>query len=176
MRKAIDDKDKNLGFSLERRKSRRVNPKLVTDLDFADDIALLASEIDSAQKLLHNVEIEAKKVGLSLNAKKTEVQSYNIIRPLGIHTIDGQMIREVNNFKYLGGWTESSESDFNVRKALAWKACHKLKSIWNSKISRSVKQKLFISTVESVLIYGSETWTLTKKLTKSVNIDVILGC
>ena len=64
---------------------------------------------------------------------------------------------------------ESSEKDIAVRKALAWNACHKLRKIWSSKLNRELKIRLFISTVESVLLYGAETWTLTKKLKKQLD-------
>ena len=74
-----------------------------------------------------------------------------------------------DNFKYLGGWMESSEKDFEIRKALAWKACHKLSKIWKSHIKKKLKERLFLSTVESILLYGSETWTMTKSLQKRLD-------
>ena len=43
-----------------------------TDLDYADDIALLSSNFEDAQKLLTRVEKEALKVGLKINRGKTE--------------------------------------------------------------------------------------------------------
>ena len=64
---------------------------------------------------------------------------------------------------------QSSEKDFKVRKALAWSACHKLRKIWNSTLSRTIKARLFIATVESVLLYGCETWTLTRILEKQLD-------
>ena len=82
LRKAIEGKEEELGFHLSRRRSRRISPIVLTDLDFVDDIALISQEIDSAQRLLTNVEVETKNVGLCLYAKKTEVQSYNIINLL----------------------------------------------------------------------------------------------
>ena len=75
----------------------------------------------------------------------------------------------MENFNYLGAWTESIEKDFAVRKALAWNACHKLRKVWSSKLPRKIKVRIFITTVESVLFYGSESWTLTKKLTKQLD-------
>ena len=42
----------------------------ITDLRFADDIALLSEEIAQAQELLSRVEMEASKIGLHINAKK----------------------------------------------------------------------------------------------------------
>ena len=142
LRKAIDGNEENLGFHLLRRRSKRIAPTVLTDLDFADDIALVSQEIDSAQELLLKIELEAKRLGLTMNSKKTEIQSFNITRPLGIKSMSGEFINEVNNFKYLGAMTESSDKDFEVRKALAWTACNKLKKIWTSKMSRKLKERL----------------------------------
>ena len=64
---------------------------------------------------------------------------------------------------------ESSEKDFDVRKALAWSSCHKLQKIWKSSLSRKMKVRLFIATVESVLLYGSEAWTINKSLEKKID-------
>ena len=41
--------------------------------------------------------------------------------------------------------------------------------VWTSKLLQVTTIRLFRVTVESVLLYGSETWTVTKKLEKSVN-------
>ena len=106
MREAIGNKEEDLGFQLERRKSRRIPPIAVTDLDFADDIALVAQEIEAAQEILLRVETEACKVGLHLNAKTTEVQSYNFNTPMQIKCFNGTILKEVDNFKYLGEWTQ----------------------------------------------------------------------
>jgi hypothetical protein len=53
--------------------------------------------------------------------------------------------------------------DFEIRKALAWKACIRLVKIWKSNsISAVVKIKLFRACVESTLLYDNAvTWTLT---------------
>ena len=52
---------------------------------------------------------------------------------------------------------------------MAWSACNKLDKIWGSNISRVIKIRLFVATVESVLLYGSETWTLTKTLSNRLD-------
>ena len=168
MRQAIGDKAEELGFKLHQRRSSRIPAKVITDLMFADDIALLSEEIDQAQELIKRVEEEAEKVGLHVNAKKTELMAFGHQDPI-ILAQSGQRIKVVKNFKYLGGWMESTEKDINIRKALAWKACHKLTKIWKSTLKRSIKIRLFIATVEAVLLYGCDTWTLTKKLTKQLD-------
>ena len=96
-----------------------------TDLCFADDIALLANNYRQAQELLRLVETEAAKVGLHVNGSKTKLMSFNQDEPSNVTMISGYKLKEVNNFKYLGGWMKSTEGDIKVRKALAWTACHK---------------------------------------------------
>ena len=169
LRNAINGMEEELGFHLERKRSNRVAPLTITDLDFADDIALICQEIDKAESLLHRIENEANKLGLYLNSKKTEAQLFNFENPPTIKAKDGSTIKVTKNFKYLGGWSESSQKDFEVRKALAWSACHKLKKIWSSGMRRKLKTRLFVATVESVFLYGAETWTLTKSMKRSID-------
>ena len=57
--------------------SRRHPAEVITDLDFADDLALLTQEIQQAQEIITRLEEEAAYVGLYCNAKKTELQVYN---------------------------------------------------------------------------------------------------
>ena len=63
----------------------------------------------------------------------------------------------------------STSHDIKVRKAKAWQALNNMSKIWTSEIRRSVKARFFFATVESVLLYGSETWTLTPTIEKSLN-------
>ena len=49
-------------------------------------------------------------------------------------------------------------------KAAAWRACSKLNKIWKSSLLKSFKLLLFNATVEFVLLYGCEAWTITPKL------------
>ena len=62
MRQAIGIDALELGFKLNRKRSRRHNPNVVTDLDFADDIALVAEELEQAQDFLHHVQKSAAKL------------------------------------------------------------------------------------------------------------------
>ena len=78
MRKAVNGDDEKLGFTLEQRKSRRIGPKNITDVDFADDIALLSEDIRSATELLHRVESAAANIGLFINVGKTKVMTINL--------------------------------------------------------------------------------------------------
>lgn len=74
MRQALKEHE-DLSFTIAPRRSRRIN---LSDLDFADDIVLLSDQIMGARELLGRVETEGEKVGLHLNAKKTEYMVFNI--------------------------------------------------------------------------------------------------
>ena len=169
LRSAIEGNEETLSFSIRPRRSHRVGPVNITDLDFTDDIALLSDTAAQAQELLSNVENAALRVGLHMNAKKTQFIVYNQPTQVEIHTVDGSCLEEVKDFKYLGSWVQSTEQDIKVRKAMVWKACNKLTKIWKSTLSRNLKIKLFHATVESVLLYGCETWTITTKIRKSLD-------
>ena len=161
-------KTTNPGFTLLRGRSKRHPPIKMSDLDFADDIALTLDTIQEAQTLLSKVEAEATNVRLHLNAGKTEMIVYNqSIKK--VNSMNGEKIKEVDDFKYLGSWIDNSLKDINVRKAQAWVACNKLGKIWKSNLNRKLKIRLFMATVESVLLYRCESWAINKTITKVID-------
>ena len=83
--------------------------------------------------------------------------AYNQIKPVILHTKCKTVLKTVDNFKYLGAWMAISLKDFEVRKAIDCKACHKLKQIWKSTMNRKLKIRIFRTTIETILLYGSET-------------------
>ena len=102
LRNTFDGKEEELGFKLHRRRSSRVKAVTVTDMDFADDLAITTEEEKQAQEALLRLETEAEKIGLVCNAKKTEFQSFNQEGPVNIKAKNGTQINEVANFEYLG--------------------------------------------------------------------------
>ena len=74
-------------------------------------VALLSDTAVQAQELLSNVEDAALRVGLHMNAKKTQFMVYNQPTCIEIHTVDGSCLEEVKDFKYLGSWVQSTEQD-----------------------------------------------------------------
>ena len=135
---AVEGREEELGFQLNVRRSRRVGPEAITDLDVADDMVLLSGEIDQAQELLNRVESAAASVGLIANAKKTKVMSFNQPKETKITTADGTCLEVVAEFTYLG-LPSSSRADIKRRIALAWAACNSLAKIWRSALSRKLK-------------------------------------
>ena len=170
MRQAIGNDALELGFKLDRRRRRRHNPNVITDLDFADDIALVIDELEQAQDFLHSVQENAAKIGLHLNSDKTEFMSFNQVQDSVLKTVNNENIKKVDNFKYLEAWIGDTANYVKIRKALARKSCNKLNKIWKSSPMQIVlKIRTFLTVVESVLLYGSERWTLTKSLEESID-------
>ena len=52
---------------------------------------------------------------------------------------------------------------------MAWSAYNKLHKIWTSKLNASIKIKLLKALIESILLYGCETWTLYKRMKKRLD-------
>lgn len=61
MRRAINWREEEHGLKVDRRRSRRHHPVVITDTDFADDIATTTEEIHQIQEMLALVELEAAK-------------------------------------------------------------------------------------------------------------------
>ena len=95
MRQTYMGREEELGFTLERRRSRRTPPVTVTDLDFADDLAIITEEIDQAQEILNRLESEAGNVGLSCNAKTKVLQVFNHDSPVEVSIKNGTTLNPI---------------------------------------------------------------------------------
>ena len=155
------------GFTLEKSRSRRYPEQKITDADYADDIALFSNSIDDATLLLHYVEDAAIKIGLHVNAGKTEFICYNTAG--NIKSAAGVDIKQKEDFVYLGSNVASTARDVEIRLGKSWGALGSLDKIWKSNVPADVKRDFFRATVESVLLYGSSTWTLTNQLQRSLD-------
>ena len=52
---------------------------------------------------------------------------------------------------------------------MAWSASNDLHKIWTSKLAPRLKIKIFRATIEPILLYGSETWTIPVRLQKRLD-------
>ena len=68
---------KENGFKLLRERSRRCPTQTITDVDNADDIALLVNTPAQAESLLYSLERAAGGISLHVNANKTEYMCFN---------------------------------------------------------------------------------------------------
>ena len=75
----------------------------------------------------------------------------------------------VDKFTYLGSGVSSTEKYIDTRLTKAWTAIDKLSVIWKSNLTDKMKRSFFQATVVLILLYGSTTRTLTKRLEKKLD-------
>nr|VZI30731.1 unnamed protein product [Spirometra erinaceieuropaei] len=119
----------------------------LSDLDYADDIALLASSFGDLQSMVSRVNEVAKSVGE------------------GTLGIDGCQLEEVDSFKYLEARllpNGQSKGDIVFRTdAARWVFSSLQKCLWNRRdLSIVTKIRVYRASVRSVLLYGCECWAL----------------
>ena len=107
------------------------------------------------------MESASKSIGLFLNPSKTNISASN-----SVHSSSGSQIEKVDDFKCIGSYTNSQQQ---CRKAQAWAAVHAIDKVWRAHICRLIKLKIFRTTVESILIYGCDSWSLTQTLENSLD-------
>lgn len=80
--------------------------------------------------------------------------------------LDGKPIEITESFNYLGHNLHiNGNLEVEIKRIqLTWTAFGKLNYIFKSNIPLSLKKKVFDQYILPVLTYGSETWTLSKKM------------
>ena len=85
------DKIRENGFELKKKRSWRYPAKIITDADYADDIALLANTPNQAETLRHSLERAA--AGIGLHVKCTQNWIY-ALQPNRRHFHTGRNLSE----------------------------------------------------------------------------------
>ena len=127
----------------------------ITDTYYADDLAITSDNVEDANIMLHKIEEAAAEIGLGVNADKTEYISLNQKNNSCLKSLKDKIIKQVNDFKYLGSYVASTDHDVTVRIGQAWAALNNMTSIWKSNLSVKLKKNFFRATVESILVYRS---------------------
>ena len=147
--------------------------EMLDDLDFADDIGLTSHNHRQMQDKTDSICQNSAKIGLQLNAAKTQVMKINTNNPNQIVANDVQ-IGEVNKFCYLGSIVApdgGTEADITARINKAKAVFAQLSKVWNSSaVKIKTKLKIFNSNVKSILLYGSETWFLSTVLENKLQV------
>jgi hypothetical protein len=85
-----------------------------------------------------------------------------------ITEICGAVLEVVQKYVYLGQTLQLGRNNFedevNRRIQLSWAAFGKLRRVFSSSITQSLKTEVFNQCVLPVMTYGAETWKLTARL------------
>jgi hypothetical protein len=169
MRRTIAELDGNIGINL--------GPWSLTDLDYADDIALFATSTENLQQILNTVNTEGAKLGLRISWPKTKVMAISV-NPIPLPPpllLDNETVEFVENFTYLGSSVAANGAinhELSTRIAKAAGAMRKLQQrLWHRRsISLKTKLRMYNTLVLSVLLYGCETWQLRTQDSKRIDV------
>jgi len=139
-----------------------------TDLDFADDVSLLAEMLEVLVLALTVMQEEASTFGLQINLSKTKIlQVPSSTSSSTVQVADGH-VEVVDAFVYLGCLIDfSGGSRGEVLRRIGFaRFCMNLleRRIWKLSIRLETKLRLYQTYIVPVLMYGSETWATTKYL------------
>lgn len=148
---------------------------IMNDFDYADDVCLLSHRFSDMQAKIQIFAERAGKAGLQVNINKT--------KSMRIHSsstdtfqLMGHPIEDVECFCYLGSLISNSggsKEDIQYRLCKAKQAYGMLNKFWLARsISTRTKINVFNTNVKSVLLYGCETWNLTKSEIQSMQAFV----
>ena len=109
--------------------------------------------------------------GMQISAEKTRLMTNNTNGISSNIRVNGEKLKTVQSFKYLGAIVTDEGSMPEKRSGIAQTiaALTKLKIIWNDKnIDLSAKIRLLRSLVMSIFLYSCETWTLTAEIERNI--------
>ena len=161
-------------FNLSRLKAQsKVDKKLIREMLYADDAALVAHSQDELQALLDRFADACTAFGLTISIKKTEVMGQNVESQPEVF-IDHQKLVVTDNFTYLGSTISSTlnlNKEIDRRIGRASSTFAKLrKRVWeNQKHTITTKIALYKACVLSTLLYGSKTWASYATQEKCLN-------
>ena len=142
----------------------KIGGQLLADIRFADDQAMVAESNKGLQKIMERLNETAEKYGMRINKKKTKVMRVSREGGGVVEVIlDGQKIEQVDKYLYLGSWiTEDGKCDADVKSRIAQakEAFGKRKELLCRNFSKKIKKQIVKAMVWSVMLYGSETWSL----------------
>jgi hypothetical protein len=137
-------------------------------LAYADDIDIIGRSQSAVRDAYLALEGEATKVGLKINEHKTKymiaARNDKTIRDVGQRNKHFEVVKE---FVYLGSlMTPTNDVSLEIQQRIqtANKCFFGLrKHLRSSHLSRQTKFTIHKTLIRPVLLYGSETWVLTKR-------------
>jgi hypothetical protein len=152
-----------------------VSKIIISELLFADDAAFFSHTEDGLQSKMDVVMEVVSAFGQLVSIKKTEVllvqprvAKDSVALPDPAIIVDGQLLKVVTKFKYVGSFqntTASVSDEINIRvqrMAMAYKAKRQI-LFENRRLKLRVRLQGFATFVLTAGIYGCETWNCTAK-------------
>ncbi|KAK3567625.1 hypothetical protein QTP86_020275 [Hemibagrus guttatus] len=134
---------------------------------FADDIVICSESREQVEENLERWRFALERRGMKVSRSKTEYMCVNEREGSGTVRLQGEEVKKVQEFKYLGLTVQSNgESGKEVKKRVqaGWNGWRKVSGVLcDRKISARIKGKVYRTVVRAAMLYGLETESLRKR-------------
>ncbi|KAK3533407.1 hypothetical protein QTP70_019486, partial [Hemibagrus guttatus] len=134
---------------------------------FADDIVICSESREQVEENLERWRFVLEKRGMKVSRSKTEYMCVNEREGSGTVRLQGEEVKKVQEFKYLGSTVQSNgECGKEVKKRVqaGWNGWRKVWGVLcDQKISARIKGKVYRTVVRPAMLYGLETVSLRKR-------------
>ncbi|KAK3552622.1 hypothetical protein QTP86_017898 [Hemibagrus guttatus] len=134
---------------------------------FSDEIVICSESRDQVEENLERWRFALERRGMKVSRSKTEYMCVNEREGSGTVRLQGEEVKKVQEFKYLGSTVQSSgECGKEVKKRVqaGWNAWRKVSGVLcDQKISARIKGKVYRTVVRPAMLYGLETVPLRKR-------------
>ncbi|KAK3510265.1 hypothetical protein QTP70_032584 [Hemibagrus guttatus] len=134
---------------------------------FADDIVICSESREQVEENLERWRFALERRGMKVSRSKTEYMCVNGREGSGTVRLQGEEVKNVQEFKYLGSTVQSNgECGKEVKKRVqaGWNGWRKVSGVLcDQKISARIKGKVYRTVVRAAMLYGLETVSLRKR-------------
>ncbi|KAK3562709.1 hypothetical protein QTP86_005673 [Hemibagrus guttatus] len=134
---------------------------------FADDIVICSESREQVEENLERWRFALERRGMKVSRSKTEYVCMNEREGSGTVRLQGEEVKKVQEFKYLGSTVQSNgECGKEVKKQVqaGWNGWRKVSGVLcDRKISARIKGKVYRTVVRPAMLYGLETMSLRKR-------------
>ncbi|KAK3521284.1 hypothetical protein QTP70_003127 [Hemibagrus guttatus] len=134
---------------------------------FADEIVICSESREQVEENLERWRFALERRGMKVSRSKTEYMCVNERKGSGTVRLQGEEVKKVQEFKYLGSTVQSNgECGKEVKKRVqaGWNGWRKVSGVLcDQKISARIKGKVYRTVVRPAMLYGLETVSLRKR-------------
>ncbi|KAK3522431.1 hypothetical protein QTP86_010638 [Hemibagrus guttatus] len=130
---------------------------------FADDIVICSESREQVEENLERWRFALERRGMKVSHSKTEYMCVNEREGSGTVRLQGEEVKKVQEFKYLGSTVQSNGECGKEVKA-GWNGWRKVSGVLcDRRISARIKGKVYRTVVRLAMLYGLETVSLRKR-------------
>ncbi|KAK3552505.1 hypothetical protein QTP86_012635 [Hemibagrus guttatus] len=142
---------------------------------FADDIVICSESREQVEENLERWRFALERRGMKVSRSKTEYMCVNEREGSGTVRLQGEEVKKVQEFKYLGSTVQSNGQcgkEVKKRVQAGWNGWRKVSGVLcDRKISARIKGKVYRTVVRPAMLYGLETVSLRKRQESELEQD-----